>query len=73
MLDRQIISTGGSIIGAVAASVAIVGGGIELFRSNVGTIGATAISTMALLLLAILILSVDNRLKIDDMDGSENE
>jgi len=60
-------------VGAALSSIAAVFGGIySSISGDISPIGAMIISAIGIVLLAIVFLSVDNRRKINRMEGDES-
>ena len=73
MVDKQLVMISGSVAGALAVSVTLIGRVYGVFLDSIGATGAIVVSTMALALFALLVLSIDNRIKINQMNGGEEE
>jgi len=73
MVDKQFVVVAGAVAGALAISVTLLGRVYGVFLKSIGATGAIVISTMALALYALLVLSIDNRVRINQMQGGEDE
>lgn len=73
MIDKQFVVIAGSIAGALAISVTLLGSVYGVFRESIGTVGAIVVSTIALALYALLVLSIDNRIKINQMKRGDDK
>ena len=73
MVDKQLVFIAGSIAGALAISVTLLGRMYDVFLESIGPTGAIVLSTMALSLYALLVLSIDNRIKINQIRGGDDE
>lgn len=73
MVDRQLVTIAGSVAGALAVSVTLLGGIYRVFLNPLEATGAIIISAMVLILFALLVLSIDNRIRINQMKGGDNE
>jgi hypothetical protein len=72
-MDRQLLTVTGAVGTAAGVTVTLLSGLYTLFYPDVNSIGAIVLASMALLLLAILILAIDNRIRINQAGGDENE
>lgn len=73
MVDKQLVVIAGSVAGALAISVTLLGRVYGVFLDSIGANGAIVISTMALALYALLVLSIDNRIKVNQMRRGDDE
>lgn len=73
MVDKQIMVIAGSVAGALAISVTLLGRVYSVFLDSIGATGAIIISTIALALYALLVLSIDNRIRINQMRRGDDE
>lgn len=51
----------------------LIGRVYGVFLDSIGATGAIIISILALALFGLLVLSIDNRIKINQMKGGDNE
>lgn len=72
MIDRQLLVVTGTVGTAAAASITLLSGLYTLFHPTINSLGSLVIASMALLLLAVLILAIDNRIRMNEM-GDEKE
>lgn len=73
MVDEQLVVIAGSVAGALAVSVTLIGRLYGVFLDSLGTVGAIVISLMALGLYALLVLSIANRIKINELKRGDNQ
>lgn len=71
MIDRQTIEIAATIGGAVAVVLTVMSGLYTVFSDDLSSLGAMVIAAMGLILFALLVLAIDNRLRINEME-SEN-
>lgn len=72
MIDRQMVMIAGSVAGATAVSVTLLSSIYSVFREELGTTGAIIIATMGLVLFALLVLSITNRVKLNQMKRGDS-
>jgi Na+(H+)/acetate symporter ActP len=73
MVDKQLVTIAGAIAGAVMVSVTLIGRVYGVFSDRIGAEGAIVISVMGLVLYALLVLAVDNRIKINQTRRGDDE
>lgn len=73
MVDKQLVVIASSVAGASMISITLLGRVYGVFLDSIGATGAIVISTMALSLYALLVLSIDNRIKINQMRRGDDE
>lgn len=73
MFDKQLAVISGSVAGALTVSLTLLGGVYRVFLNHLEATGAIIISAMVLILFALLVLSIDNRIRINQMKQGENE
>ncbi|WP_155120740.1 hypothetical protein [Haloarcula sp. K1] len=71
-LDKQLLTVIGAVGSAAGITVSLLSGLYSIFSSDMNTVGAIIIASMALILLAVLILAIDTRLRINQI-GSDKE
>ncbi|MCG1001899.1 MULTISPECIES: hypothetical protein [Halobacterium] len=73
MVDKQLLVIAGAIAGALAISITLLGRVYGVFLDSIGATGAIVLSTMALTLYALLVLSIDNRIRINQMKRGDEK
>jgi len=67
MIDNQMLTVAGSVAGAVAVFIALLGGLTRIFVKHMSLTAAIIIAAMSVSIFSILVLSIDNRIKINQI------
>jgi hypothetical protein len=72
MIDRQIITTLGGVAAGTGVIVTLSGAIYGVFETSVSPRGAGIIAALTLTVFALLVLTIDNRRKINELEGDES-
>lgn len=73
IVDKQTVIIAGAIAGAIGVSITILGGTYRVFSESLETTGAIIVSVMSLILFALLVLSIDNRIRINQVKRGDGK
>lgn len=73
MIDRQLMLVAGTVAGTLAVSLALLSALYSLFSPDMSSAEAIALGVMGLTLFALLILALDNRIKLNQIEDTEHE
>lgn len=71
MVDKELVLIAGSVTGAVAVTFTLMNNIYGVFADTLDPDGAMALSAMGVILLALLVLAIDTRIKLNRLRGDD--